>query len=149
MNYSDNVENHTSIFAENEHSKEVLIYNLDYESKKTRNTIWIIALILFLSDFLAIAIAGLISPVTIISVLLIPAIFFGLGFLAYNQQVLAMVIVAVIFAALLIYSIFIVGATSIISGFLVKAVLIYLFIKGFKHAFEARKAKNDLKLLSL
>jgi hypothetical protein len=149
MNYTDNEENHTSIFADNIHSKEVLLYNLDYESKKTRNTIWIISLILFLADFLAIAMAGLITPVTLISILITPAIFFGLGFLAYNQQVLAMIIVTVLFVALLIYSIFIVGATSIISGFLVKAVLIYLFIKGFKHAFEARKAKNDLKLLSL
>ena len=149
MNIESNNPSDFSVFQDSPYEKEVLLDNINYESTKTRNAIWVVALVLFLSALLSMLMTNVFSTNYLLGSLVVPIIFFSLGFLAKSQPVLSITITAILFAGLIVYSIFLAGATSIISGIIVKAVLVYFFIKGFNHAFEAKKTKESLKLLNL
>lgn len=136
-----------SIFNEL-HNKEVLIENCKYDSKKTMTSLIIIGCVLFASDFLALSMANAINAYSLVAALIAPALFVGLGFLARIRPMLSMVVASVLFALIIILSIYLLGAKAIVSGLLVKAVVIYFFIKGFNHAKEAEEAKKTLSIIN-
>ena len=136
-----------SIFDEL-HNKEVFLENYKYDSRKTMTSLIIIGCVLFASDLLALAMANAINAYSLISVLIAPALFTGLGFLARIKPILSMIIAAILFALIIILNIYLLGGKSIVSGLLVKAVVIYFFIKGFNHAKDAEQAKRTLSIIS-
>lgn len=136
-----------SIFDELQ-NKEVLIENCKYDSKKTMTSLMIIGCVLFVSDFLALSMANAINAYSLVAALVAPALFAGLGFLARIKPMLSMIIASVLFALIIILSIYLLGAKAIVSGLLVKAVVIYFFIKGFNHAKEAEEAKKTLSIIN-
>jgi len=121
--------------------KEVLQIKL----RKTRNTLLIMAVIFFIVDFLTLSIADALTGATFIYIILYPVIFVGLAFLALKEPLLAMIIAAVLIAGLWGYVIYLNGATAIITGWLVKAVVIYFVIAGFQSAAEANSIRRELK----
>lgn len=76
--------------------------------------------------------------------LLIPTLIAIMALLAFREPLASMIIVTVIVAALWIYIIAITGARGAVSGFLVKAIVIYLLISGLKSAKNAQRLKKDL-----
>ena len=134
------------LFFYNEYDKEVLIDNIKYDLSKTRNSLFIIGGILLLSDLIGLSMANALSGSTIIYILISPAFFVALGLLAKKKPILSMSIAAFLFILIIALSIYAYGAKSIISGLLVKAILIYFFISGFTHATQAERAKKDLAL---
>src|SRR5215203_3860580 len=137
----------SSVFY-NEYDKEVLVENLKYDLSKTRTSLFIIGGILLLSDLLGLSMANALTGSTIIYVLIAPAFYIALGFLAKTKPILSMSIAALLFALIIAVSIYSFGAKSIVSGLIVKAVIIYFFIKGFTHAKEAEKAKKTSALIN-
>jgi hypothetical protein len=130
----------------NEYDKEVLMDNIKYDLVKTKNSLFIIGGILFLSDLLSLSMANALSGSTIIYILIAPAFFVALGLLSKAKPMLSMSIAAFLFILIIALSIYTYGAKSLVSGLLVKAVLVYFFIKGFTHGKQAEKAKKDLAL---
>ena len=132
-----------SIF-ENPYDKEILAENLRYDSNKARNSLLIIAGILLLSDLLALSMANALNGTTLIYTLVVPVIFIALAFLAMAKPMLAMGAALVLFVLIIAYTVYALGARAIISGLLVKAVIVYFFVKGFNHAKEAETARKNL-----
>lgn len=132
-----------SIF-ENPYDKEILAENLKYDSNKVRNSLLIIAGILLLSDLLALSMANALNGTTLIYVLVVPVIFVALAFVAIAKPMLAMGAALTLFLLIIAYNIYALGARAIISGLLIKAVIVYFFVKGFSHAKEAETARKSL-----
>ena len=114
------------------------------EIRKTKNKLFTIAIVIFLLDLLALMMASNLNPVMIAWVTLVPAIIAGLAFLAIKEPMLAMVIGAVIVGGLWIYAIISTGGLAAVSGWISKAVIVYLFIAGFQNAREAQRLKKEL-----
>lgn len=130
------------------HNKEVLIENYKYDASKTMVSLVIIGCILFAGDLFALAMANAISVYSLVGAVITPALFVGLGFLARVKPMLSMVLATILFVLLMVLTIYISGAKSIVSGWFVKAVLIYFFIKGFNHAKDAEEAKKNLAIIN-
>lgn len=132
-----------SIF-ENSYDKEILAENLKYDLNKVRNSLLIIAGVLLLSDLLALSMANALNGTTLIYTLVVPVIFIALAFLAMAKPMLAMGAALGLFVLIIAYNIFALGARAIISGLLIKAVIVYFFVKGLGHAKEAETARKSL-----
>ena len=114
------------------------------ETRRVKSRLLTIALILFLSDVFGLLISDMLTFQLLLWSLFIPCIIASLAFLGIKEPLAAMIIATVIVAALWIYIIAILGARGAIAGFLVKIIVIYLLISGFKSAKEAQKAKKEL-----
>jgi hypothetical protein len=120
--------------------KEVLAI----EIRKTRNVLFTIAAIVFASDLLGLAILNAFVFEAILIILIVPAILIGLGFLAVKEPLTAIIIAAVIIVGVWVYTIIAVGGSAAITGWLVKAIIIYFLIAGLQHAKEAMRIKKEL-----
>jgi hypothetical protein len=118
---------------------------LAIETRKTRKKLFIIAFVILLSDLLALLMANAVNPATLIFIAVVPLIFVGLAFLAMKEPLLAMILGAAIIIALWVITYVQLGNRSLISGILVKAVLITLFISGFQNAIEANRVRKEMK----
>lgn len=125
-----------------ETQKEVLAI----EIRKTRNTLFILAAIAFAGDMLALLIADMVVLETILRILVIPVVLTGLAFLATREPLTAMIIAAVIIVGIWIYSIIVTGGMAAITGWLIKAVIVYLIFSGFQHAMEAMRIRKELNV---
>ncbi len=122
--------------------KELLII----ETKKTRNKIFTIAAVVFGFDLVGLLALGRpLSADTLLIISVIPLIFIGLGLLATKEPMAGMVITIFIMLALWIYVISLYGAKGAITGWLAKAIIIYLSIAGFQSAKEAQRIKKELQ----
>lgn len=119
---------------------------LAIEIRKTRNTLFVLAALVFGTDLLALAVANVVVPLTIFAISIVPLLLVGLAFLATKEPITAMIIAAVIIVGLWIYNIYITGGRAAIMGWLIKAVIAYLIIAGFQHAREATRIKKELNL---
>lgn len=125
-------------------------YLINVHTKKVRNYIFIIAGIFLFQNLISILtisssdIPSLILQSTIIVTVLIFACFIGLAFLANKQPMVAIAITAAIIAILWAILIMRMGGAGIFSGWLFKAITIYLIIAGFQSANEVKKAKQEL-----
>lgn len=118
---------------------------LEIEIKKTRNKLFTLAAIFFLSDLLQLTASNAVNLSTLIVIAVIPLFFVGLAFLALKEPMLSMVLCAVIIGGIWIYVAVITGGMAAISGIVVKGIVVYLVIAGFQSAIEAQKIKKELK----
>ena len=123
---------------------EINRFNYQIELKKVRSRLITIAILLFLSDLLGLLIADMLTVQLLLFSMVIPAVIGMLAFLAFREPMAAMVIAAVIIGGLWIYLISVAGARGAVSGFLVKAIVIYLLVSGFQSAGKAQRLKKDL-----
>lgn len=115
------------------------------EIRKTRNTLIIMAIIVFASDLLSLLIANALYVENLLYIIVIPAILVALALLALKEPLLAMIIAVIVVTGIWIYAIVITGGRAAIMGWLIKAIIVYFMIKGFHHAAEANKIKRELK----
>ena len=118
---------------------------LAIETKKTRTKLFIIALVILLSNLIGLLMANAVNANTLIFIAVVPLIFVGLAFLAMKEPLLAMILGAAVIVALWVITYVQFGNRSLISGILVKAVLITLFISGFQNAIEANRVRKEMK----
>jgi len=136
-----------SIF-ENDYYKETQADILAHETKKTMQTLFIMAALLFTSDLIALSMAHQLTAVTTAYALVFPAIFAGLAFLSRSHPKFSMLCASILMAIIIILTVFIAGVQSILSGFLMKGVIVYLLIRGWNHAKEASEARANLAAIS-
>jgi len=119
---------------------------MELEKKKTRNKLFTLAVLIFASDFLALLVLDAVNPQTLLIIAVIPLIFAGLAFLALKEPMLAMIIGALILVSAWTYAIVVTGGQAAISGWLIKAIAVYLLFAGFQNAREAQRIKKELNL---
>jgi hypothetical protein len=115
------------------------------EIRKTRNKLISIAIVIFVFDLLALLIGNALSLQTFLGILVIPVIISGLALLAVKEPLVAMIIASVIIVGIWAYTIIVIGGSAVVSGWIGKAIIIYLIIAGFQHAVEATRIKKELK----
>ena len=135
-------DNSVSGYYENYSETQREVYAM--EVRKARNALFWVAIILFASELLGLAVTKTFSMETFLISLIVPAIIVGLGFLAVKEAMTAIIIAAVVILGIWIYSIAVLGGRAAISGWLVKAVIIYFLIAGFQHAKEAMRIKKEV-----
>ena len=121
--------------------KEILFI----ETRKTRNKLFIIAAVILISDLLALFMANAVNATTLVVIGIVPLVFVGLAILALKEPLLAMILGAAVIVALWLFMFVQFGNPSLISGLLVKAVLITLVISGFQNAIEANRVRKEMK----
>ncbi|MBI5371902.1 MAG: hypothetical protein HZA79_07735 [Sphingobacteriales bacterium] len=118
---------------------------LQIELRKTRNKLFTLSAVVFGSDLLALVTANALNISTLIVILVIPVLLLGLGFFAGKEPLLSMIIAALVIGGIWVYAAIVTGGMAAISGWLVKAIIVYLVIAGFQNAVEAQKIKKELK----
>jgi hypothetical protein len=126
----------------NEVQKEVM----EIEIRKTRNKLFTVAVVIFLFDLLALLVVNIVTPKTLLIILIIPVLIAGLGLLATKEPMIAMIVSAILIVGIWVYTIVITNGAAVISGWIAKAIIIYLLIAGFQSANEAAKIKKELKV---
>jgi hypothetical protein len=118
---------------------------LAIETRKTRNKLFFIGAVILLSDLLGLLMASAVNVTTLLFIAIVPLVFVGLGLLATKEPLLAMILGTVVIVAswVLAYAQF--GNPSLISGILVKAVVITLLISGFRNALEANTVRKEMR----
>ncbi|MGH2553223.1 MAG: hypothetical protein ACRDEB_05870 [Chitinophagaceae bacterium] len=119
---------------------------LSIEIRKTRNKLFTIAVVIFVFDLLAILMADIVTTRSLLLILVLPVLITGLAILSIKEPLIAMIIAALLIVGLWVYTIIILGGKAIVSGWIGKAILVYLLIAGFQNAVEAAKIKRELKL---
>ncbi|HEY5771978.1 MAG TPA: hypothetical protein VIS75_05085 [Chitinophagaceae bacterium] len=115
------------------------------EKRKTRNKLFIIAAVILISDLLALFMANAFNATTLLAIGIVPLIFVGLALLATKEPLLAMILGASMIVALWVFLFVQFGNRSLVSGWLVKAVLITLVISGFRNAIEANNVRKEIR----
>ena len=126
----------------NETQKEIL----QIELRKTRNKLFTLAGLIFALDLIVLITLDALQVRFILLTAIVPALFVGLAFLSLREPLVAMIVGSVIIAAFWIYNAIQSGGMSAISGWIVKAVVVYLIIAGFQNAIEAHRIKRELKV---
>lgn len=119
---------------------------LSIEIRKTRNKLITIAIVLFSFDLLVLLMADLVSMSTLGLIIIIPAIIGGLAVLSVKEPLIAMIIASIIIVGIWIYTIILTGGRAAASGWIGKAIIVYLIFAGFQNATEAARIKKELKL---
>jgi 4-hydroxybenzoate polyprenyltransferase len=112
------------------------------------HAIFAIGGILLGSDLLALLMANALTPTTFAYTLAVPVLYVCLGLFAQRQPLAAAIVASFVFITIIAINIYAFGAKSIVSGLLIKAVVIFFVISGFNHAREAERAKRNLKIVS-
>ena len=116
------------------------------EIRKTRNSLFTIAAIVFIGDLLGLMMLPDKSYflVGLLIILVVPLIITAMALLATKEPLVAMIVTAIIIAAVWIYTIIATRGQAAMMGWLVKAIIIYFIISGFRHAQEANRIKKEL-----
>lgn len=115
------------------------------EAKRVRNSLFWIGALLFIGELIGAAMLQNVTADTVILSLIFPAVFTGLGLLALKQPLLADILGILVFVGIIILSIVAYGGLGAISGFLIKAIIIYLLFAGLQSARTAEQAKKEMK----
>lgn len=126
----------------NETQREIL----GIEIRKTRNKLFSIAVVIFVLDLIALTMINAVIAETLLWIIIVPVIMVALAFLSMKEPLLAMVIATVIIVGLWVVAIARTGGMAAISGWLGKALIIYLLIAGFQNAREAQRIKKELNI---
>src|SRR5687767_9582114 len=118
---------------------------LAIETRKTRNKLFFIGAVILLSDLLGLLMANVVNATTLLFIIIVPLVFVGLGLLATKEPLLAMILGTAVIVALWVFTYVQFGNRSLISGILVKAVLITLLISGFRNAIEANRVRKEMR----
>ncbi|HZI52355.1 MAG TPA: hypothetical protein VFD56_01525 [Chitinophagaceae bacterium] len=118
---------------------------LAIETRKTRNKLFFIGAVILISDLLGLLMANAVNATTLLFIAIVPLVFVGLGLLATKEPLLAMILGTAVIVALWVFTYVQFGNRSLISGILVKAILITLLISGFRNAIEANTVRKEMR----
>ena len=113
--------------------------------RKTRNAIFVIAALILIGNLIMMGVSDSFTTVGLIIALLIAGVFVGLAFMTKKQPLGSVIIALILFVALWVLDIVVVGPEYIIKGIVVKAIIIYFLITGIKHARETERLKKEMK----
>jgi hypothetical protein len=138
------IENRDVVSEVYDNYKETQAEILKIEKKKVRNSIFWIGGIFLLSSLLGLAVANTFTAQTLLYSLALPLLFIGLGFLSTKQPLLAIISATLVFIGYLIIEFTLVGGRAAISGWIIKAAIVYFLIAGFQSAREAERVRKEM-----
>ena len=141
MNDQNN-ENVVSGIYDNYKETQAEIYQI--EIRRTRNSILWVGIIYFASILLSFAIANIWNMELFLYSMIFPVAFWGVAFLAMKQPLVSAVIAALIFIGIIILEFRAAGGRAAISGWLIKAAIVYFLFAAFQSAREAERAKKEM-----
>lgn len=115
------------------------------EVRRVRKNIFWIGALLLISDLLGLAMTDGLEPEAILYSCIFPVIYVSIGILAMKQPMLASILATLLFVGLIVLTIIIYGGVGAISGFIIKAVIIYLIFASFQSAKAAEQAKKEMR----
>lgn len=118
---------------------------LAIETRKASYKMFTIAVVLFLFNMLALAASGIPFSYVWLDVTLFPVLFTGLGFLSFKEPLVANIAGMILIFGLWIYIAISLDVTSVLKGWLGKAIVIYLLFAGLQNAREAHRIRKELK----
>ena len=127
--------------------KQTQIEVLAIHHKKLRNNFFIIGLVFLSADMIGMAVSNNVASTVIAASLLMPILYAGLAFLSLKQTMMAVIIAVVLFALVLILQVLVNGAGALLSGWIFKAVLVYLHISAYRYANDIRTTEKEITLL--
>jgi hypothetical protein len=108
--------------------KEVQEDIWQHERKKTMYALLTIGFVLLVSNVIGYARANALELANLLEIILIPAIFIGLGFFALLQPLFAAIAGILVIVALTIINLIAVGPISLLAGAIFKVVALYFII---------------------
>jgi hypothetical protein len=127
--------------------REVLTENWEYESSKTRNALMIVGAVFLLGDLLSVASIGAFAKVNYAYLMIVPAVFMGLGLFAADQPRVAALTGCVAFLLLTGITVYVFGGLGLITGWLAKAVIVFFLLSALRHGREAEDFRKRLHAL--
>lgn len=118
---------------------------LAIETHKASYKQFTIAGVLLLFNILAVAASGIPISYVWLDVILFPVLFTGLGFLAFKEPLVATLCGMLLVFGFWIYIAVAIDITSLLKGWLGKAIVIYLLFAGLQNAREAHRIRRELK----
>jgi hypothetical protein len=115
------------------------------DAKRVRNTLITIGILFFASDLLTMAMTNTITGADIAYSLIIPVIYFAFALLALKQPLLANILGMLVFAGVIVIMIWAYGGLGVISGMIIRAIIIYFLIAGFQSARSAEQARKEMR----
>ena len=140
-----NQEAAVSIF-EDQYDRQSLMQELKQGTIKTQKSIFIIGGIFLVTDLLALSKANLLHGDNITYMVLVPMLYAGLGFLAKFKPLLSIILATLLFIGIISMSMIAFGAASIMNGLIMKVVIIYFILTGFRNANHAESARKKLEV---
>jgi len=113
--------------------------------KKARNAIFAIAGLLLISSLIMMAVSDSFTTVGVIIALLAAGVFVGLGFMTKKQPLGSVIVALILFVALWVIDIVVLGPEYIIRGIIVKAIIIYFLVSGVRYARETERLRKEMK----
>lgn len=111
--------------------------------KKVRNTLFIVAGLILVSDFFVMMMTAFDWATFAVS-LFIAGIFVGLGFMTRKYPYAAIIVGLILFIGIWLMNVVAVDASHLYKGLLIKAYVIYSLVKGISYAKEAEKLRKEL-----
>ena len=124
--------------------QELQLQAAELHVKKARNALFAVAAINLVVGLILYSASNILTGATVGILVLISAIFAGLGFLTKKQPFTAIIIGLVIYIGLWLLDIIVAGGEQIIRGILVRGIIIYFLVTGVKHAREAERLRREL-----
>jgi hypothetical protein len=87
------------------------------------------------------------QPLTIISLLVFPVIYAGIGLLAMKDPMIAAIAGAAAFLLILASQFAAAGWPGVISGLIMKAIFVGLILFAFQNAKQARETKKEVDMM--
>ncbi|MDP4264704.1 MAG: hypothetical protein Q8941_19410 [Bacteroidota bacterium] len=124
--------------------QELELQSAETQVKKARNALFVVAGLTLVVNLVLLGNQDQLDSFQLVFVLVLTAIFTGLGFLTKKQPFTAIIIGLVIYVGLWILDIIVLGSEQLIRGFLFKAIIIYFLARGLKHAREAERLRKEI-----
>ncbi|HEX8313644.1 MAG TPA: hypothetical protein VF609_01545 [Flavisolibacter sp.] len=144
--YSSSPQNEISIL-EDPYRREVLTDNFHHSRKKTKYALFSIALVFLIAGIFMYLWAGLPIADNLPYILMMPALFVGLGLFAHLQPLIAAITAIVVIVGLTIVNYVQLGAMSLVGGWIYKVIIFYFLLRSVQHARDAEKARKELAIL--
>lgn len=125
--------------------QQLELQSAETQVRKARNALFVVAGLTLVLNLFMLASTDSFDAVSLITVLVLTAIFAGLGFMTKKQPFAAIIIGLVIYVALWIFDIVVLGPEYLLRGLLFKGIIIYFLITGLKHAREAERLKKEIE----
>jgi hypothetical protein len=124
--------------------QQLELESAETQVKKARNALFVVAGLTLVVNLIQLGGMDQLTIIPVAFVLLITAIFAGLGFLTKKQPFTAIIIGLVVYVGLWILDIAVLGAEEIGKGIIFKAAIVYFLIRGLKHARDAEKLRKEI-----
>jgi Flp pilus assembly protein TadB len=128
-----------------EGNQQLELHSAENNLKKARNAIFFIAALILIGNLIMMGVSDSFNTTGLIITLIACGIFVGLAFMTKKQPLTSVIIALILFVALWVIDIVVLGPEYIVKGIIVKAIIIYFLITGIKYAKETERLRKEMK----